>query len=126
MTMASTTFQAEMRFKVYEMAMYVRYSGTEGDYFTFFEIHDIVEVCVDPDSLYKPEDDGWSEDVHMLENQCVDVLEKRYPELGVWLERQDEHSLEIEVRSFTREGYEATFGKPIRQGDDGLGLIVRS
>lgn len=110
---------------MYEMVMYVRYDGMEGDDFTFFEIHDIVEVCVDPQSLYKPEDDGWSHDVYLLENQCLEVLHKRYPEVEVWLERQD-RDVEIEVRSFTREGYEATFGKPIRQGDDQLGLIVRS
>ena len=110
---------------MYDMVMYVRYDGFDGENFNSFEIHDAVEVCVDPESLYKPEDDGWSQDVYLLENQCLEVLEKRYPELGVWLEQQ-EGEPEIEVRSYSPEGYEATFGKPLRRGDDGLGLIVRS
>ena len=108
--------------KMNEIAMYVRYDGHDGDDFTSFEIHDVVDVCVDPESLYKPEDDGFSVDVYLLENQCLEVLHKRYPEVGVWLERQDEDSLETEVRSFTLEGYEKTFGKPV-PGSDGRRVI---
>ena len=111
--------------EMHEMVMYVRYDGHDGENFTSLEIHDVVDVCVDPETLCKPEDDGFSVDVYLLENQCLEVLKKRYPEIDVWTERQDPESLEIEVRSFTREGYEETFGKPVRQGDDGLGLVVR-
>lgn len=111
---------------MYDMVMYVRYDGFDGENFNSFEIHDSVEVCVDPDSLYKPEDDGWSQDVYLLENQCLEVLHKRYPEVEAWLERQDQDSIETTVCSFTEEGYRETFGKPLRRGDDGLGSVYRT
>ena len=85
---------------MHEMIMYFRYDAHDGENFNYLEVHDVVEVCVDPDSLYKPEDDGWSQDVHLLENQCLEVLHKRYPEIDVWLDQQDQDSIEIEVRSY--------------------------